>query len=61
MLCLSLPVTGFPLESVTLTTDWVTGFPLASKKVLKFVLLPRLHQKNITDIKIIKFNHQDVI
>ena len=25
------PVTGFPLESVTLTTDWVTGFPLASK------------------------------
>jgi hypothetical protein len=25
-------VTGFPLESVTLTTDWVTGFPLASTK-----------------------------
>ena len=25
------PVTGFPLESVTLTIDWVTGFPLASK------------------------------
>ena len=29
---LKLPVTGFPLESVTLTTDWVTGFPLASAK-----------------------------
>ena len=24
------PVTGFPFESVTLTTDCVTGFPLAS-------------------------------
>ena len=24
------PVTGFPFESVTLTTDCVTGFPLTS-------------------------------
>ena len=25
-----IPVTGFPLASVTPTTDWVTGLPLAS-------------------------------
>ena len=31
-LLFKLPVTGFPLESVTLTTDWVIGFPLASKR-----------------------------
>jgi hypothetical protein len=31
-----LPVTGLPLESVTPTTDCVTGFPLASKTEISF-------------------------
>ena len=35
------PVTGLPLESVTETTDCVTGFPLESKNhkiILKLIL-----------------------
>ena len=39
---ISLPVTEFPLESVTPTTDCVTGFPLASEineqhKIFKYI------------------------